>query len=501
MRRAQSQACAWLAVWLVSCSYSFSEHPDSCTTDRDCSGGAKCYMQLCVTEGSSGSSGVSGASDTAEGARCDSGADPVQCYEGKAGTEGVGGCRAGMRFCASGEYTKCLDQVVPAVESCNGIDDDCNDAVDDIAAQSCQVSGAVGGCGVAGTIVCRDGAPSCELTQLTAIESCNGADDDCDGNMDENIAGTCFPAGATGCAQQSDGPFTCQGVCVTGTLSCAGGVEQCTGATTPGTEECGGSPALDEDCDGAVDENCTCTAGSSQDCYGGPPEALADSATGACGPGTQSCTSGTMGPCASQSLPVPEDCSNQGKDDDCNGIMDDVKDLDTECSDPTKLGTCRVGTLQCRPGSAAPTCVAGEGTPEQCDAIDQDCDGNPVNGFDLDSSLTCGACDVSCSRFETCCGGTCVSPISFLSDALNCGFCGRACGSYQFCCEGHCYNPSWSMYDQPPADVSCCTQDCGNDDCCGSRCIDLDNDDYNCGECGHVCPSELWCVDGECGMQ
>ena len=76
-----------------------------------------------------------------------------------------------------------------------------------------------------------------------------------------------------------------------------------------------------------------------------------------------------------------------------------------------------------------------------------------------------------------------------------------ACGSYQICCQGHCYNPSFSNYNQPPANVSCCTQDCGNKTCCGTSCIDTNNDDYNCGGCGKECPADLWCVGGKCGMQ
>jgi hypothetical protein len=405
-----------------------------------------------------------------------------------------------MRFCVSGKYTRCLDQVVPTLESCNGIDDDCNGAVDDVAGQSCQVSGAVGGCGVVGTIVCRGAAPSCELTQLTGIESCNGIDDDCDGNTDEDIAGTCFPSGASGCERASNGVFSCRGVCVTGTLSCTAGVGQCTGATTAGIETCGGNPALDEDCDGLIDENCACTAGSSQNCFGGPL-APVDGATGPCGLGKQVCNGGTIGACMSQSLPVPEDCANQGADDDCNGVVDDVKDLSMPCTDTTKQGACRVGTWQCRPGSAAPICVGSDPTAERCDAVDQDCDGNPVNGFNLNSPQRCGSCDVSCFASQTCCGGKCVSPASFSSDPLNCGACGAACGSYQMCCQGHCYNPSWSSYNQPPPNASCCTQNCGNMTCCGMSCIDLNNDDYNCGACGHECSADSWCTGGRCGQR
>jgi stigma-specific protein Stig1/putative metal-binding protein len=492
--RARLQPCVWIAVWLAGCSYDLHKNPDSCTTNEECAPGF-CHKNFCVS--ATGSTQGSAISSAKTGDPCDSGSDPVQCYEGDAETNGVGLCRPGMRFCAKSKYTSCLDQVKPAMEICNGLDDDCNGVDDDIAGQSCEVSGTVGGCGVAGAIVCRNGAPSCELTQLMGVESCNGKDDDCDGNTDENIAGTCFPASATGCEQDDNGLFVCHGVCVTGTASCIDGVPQCSGATTAGIEKCGGNPALDEDCDGLVDENCACTEGSSQNCYGGP---VADGMSGRCGPGTQTCQSGKMGPCMSQDLPVPEDCLNPGKDDDCDGVKDDIKDLGAPCTDETAKGACRTGTLQCRPGSAAPVCVGAAPTAEVCDAIDQDCDGNPVNGFDLNSAQHCGACDATCAYFQTCCGGKCVLPISFYSDPLNCGGCGIACGSYQFCCEGHCYNPSWSSYNQPPPDANCCQTDCGAKTCCGAQCVDLQNDDYHCGSCGNECASDLWCEKGTCGM-
>ena len=73
------------------------------------------------------------------------------------------------------------------------------------------------------------------------------------------------------------------------------------------------------------------------------------------------------------------------------------------------MGACRVGTLQCRAGSAAPVCVGAAPTAEQCDAVDQDCDGNPVNGFDLEQPTALRLVRVSCLYFQTCCGGKCVS--------------------------------------------------------------------------------------------
>jgi hypothetical protein len=502
---ARASACVWLVLCAVGCSYDLRKHQDSCSHDTDCGSGTHCKLSFCVVDlpmktdsPDPAASGAPDPSNSPAGSECESTAAPEACYEGGPNTEGVGACRAGMRFCVSGAFTRCLDQVIPTAESCNGIDDDCNDVTDDIASQSCEVTGSIGGCGAAGTIVCRDGAASCELSEVMSVETCNGADDDCDGKTDEDFSGACFPVGATGCVD-NEGEFDCRGVCVTGTRSCNSGMERCSGATTAGVEKCGGNPALDEDCDGTVDENCPCSAGSSQNCYGGPPTAIANGGIGPCGPGTQSCNSGTMGPCTSQSLPVAENCANQGKDDDCNGTLDDVKGLGEPCTDTTAHGTCRAGTLQCSPGATSPVCVGGDPSPELCDTIDQDCDGNPVNGFDLNSQQRCGSCDVGCSDTQMCCGGVCVAIDSLDSDEANCGGCGSACGSLQYCCEGNCYNPTWSSWNQPPPQANCCTQSCGSLTCCGTVCADLVSDLANCGACGNACPEGTKaCRSGQC---
>ena len=58
----------------------------------------------------------------------------TSCYEGPAGTAGVGACRTGTMTCdASGtSYGACTGGVVPVAESCgNGVDDDCDGAIDE----------------------------------------------------------------------------------------------------------------------------------------------------------------------------------------------------------------------------------------------------------------------------------------------------------------------------------------------------------------------------------
>jgi hypothetical protein len=70
-----------------------------------------------------------------------------------------------------------------------------------------------------------------------ALEICNGIDDNCSGQADENL-----------------GTSTCGvGVCQRTINSCVGGVPQTCVPGTPTTELCNG---VDDDCDGVIDNGC-----------------------------------------------------------------------------------------------------------------------------------------------------------------------------------------------------------------------------------------------------
>jgi hypothetical protein len=77
------------------------------------------------------------------------------CYSGQAGTQGVGQCRAGVQTCqqaADGAYgyTACQGEVTPSAEGCNGLDDDCDGQVDEEhVCETLRLSS--GGCGCGGT--------------------------------------------------------------------------------------------------------------------------------------------------------------------------------------------------------------------------------------------------------------------------------------------------------------------------------------------------------------
>ncbi|MGN6107529.1 MAG: MopE-related protein, partial [Kofleriaceae bacterium] len=104
----------------------------------------------------------------------------------------------------------------------------------------------------------------------------------------------------------------------------------------------------------------------------------------------------------------PEACN--GLDDDCDGLFDEGLTNLGSCGPTTDVGACEFGTLVCMSGGVV--CVGAVGpTFELCDAIDQDCDGNPTNGYDLHTDpQNCGACGHSCNlpnAFEGCAGGEC----------------------------------------------------------------------------------------------
>lgn len=83
-----------------------------------------------------------------------------------------------------------------ASEVCNGIDDDCDGTIDPgcacehNATQPCGI--AVGECTV-GTQTCVSGIWSECNGRGPVTESCNGLDDDCDGEIDEGLTVACYP--------------------------------------------------------------------------------------------------------------------------------------------------------------------------------------------------------------------------------------------------------------------------------------------------------------------
>ncbi len=226
---------------------------------------------------------------------CDGAVDEGNPGGGGACSTGLlGVCSASVQACTDGALT-CVQTVQPSpVESCDGLDNDCDGTVDEdiVALTRC----GDGECRAFGTISCVNGAIVDSCTPGTPAPDdtvCDGLDNDCDGSVDED-----FPSFLTVC-----GIGDCM---ASGSTSCVDGVivDSCTPGT-PSTETCDGR---DNDCDLSVDEGGVCSGPSCD----GPGEELCNdicvnlsndiSNCGACGnscPMFQGCVNGScQAPCS-----------------------------------------------------------------------------------------------------------------------------------------------------------------------------------------------------------
>lgn len=149
------------------------------------------------------------------------------CYSGRAGTEGVGTCAAGVETCSAGAWSGvCVGDVIPFVEHCDGRDEDCNGVVDDTdeAGQAC-----TGGDGC-------DGETACVGDLLTCLAPAKNECGVCGGRAIDTLGMTCEAGGCPGtfvCNVAGDGaecnaaPENACGVC--GGPVVAGLGDACTG--------------------------------------------------------------------------------------------------------------------------------------------------------------------------------------------------------------------------------------------------------------------------------
>jgi hypothetical protein len=360
-------------------------------------------------------------------------------------------------------------------------------------------------------LVCRDRDGACVRDTCEYLPKCDPVTELC-------VDATCQPNPCNGVTCPSD-QFcragscvkSCQGVACSETQQCSDGACVATGcAIACGDGVCNPATAMcqNDRCAGVL-----CGAGKACDPVSG--QCVADACQGVVCPGTQVCKAGQCGSVPSGGLVTAgggTGCSVGG--DGSLGVLLALLVLRRRKLRKLALialvaGGCKVNDycLECETGDGgtgsgsgsgdptgdggAPACDPNQVHPEACNGIDDNCDGQIDEGFDLQNDeLNCGACGVQCNKpgaQTKCVSGSCT--------ILGCfpGFLDRdgdLGGPYAASngCEYMCFESNGG--------VEACDQLDNNCNGVIDEGFDFTSDPNNCGGCGRTC--EFFQATGHC---
>ena len=233
------------------------------------------------------------------------------------------------------------------------------------------------------------------------------------------------------------------------------------------------------------------------------------------------------GRCPSNNPCRPGRCRPNSQNKDANGcVFEPISGGEITCG----IGECERTVQQCLSGQEQ-TCVPGQPSAEVCDGKDNDCDGVVDNGFDLQTDdANCGSCGNDCTPAGKCCAGDCCEGCCGNSECKPgtgnqfCGAGGEVCEDCTpdgaccggACCDGCCSNGeckpgSGNQFCGTGGEIcedctpggTCCGGVCCDGCCSNGECKTGDSDAF-CGAGGGVCDTcgnDEFCNAGTCELK
>ncbi|PIZ74251.1 hypothetical protein COY06_04400, partial [Candidatus Peregrinibacteria bacterium CG_4_10_14_0_2_um_filter_41_8] len=169
----------------------------------------------------------------------------------------IGECNEGGQTCDAGQWGACVGQILPTTEICDNKDNDCDGSIDEdlIRLTNCGVGACAGNTGVETCVDGEYGGNTCDPFVGASNETCDNVDNDCDNRIDNvdglgaacsSGLGICETTGQMVCDTLNN-TLECDAVeGVPETEICENGIdEDCNGIIDNGCGPCGESTECD----------------------------------------------------------------------------------------------------------------------------------------------------------------------------------------------------------------------------------------------------------------